>query len=290
MEWLNFRHLFAFWSVCRYGGFQKAAEKIHVSQSAISDQVSQLEEYFDEKLLERTTRSLRVTPVGSDLLKYADEIFNKSSEINHIFKDKKDDLQSFQIRIGMVGGISRNFIFRMILQNMVEDDRTLVDVIDGSFEQLNQMLKSLEIDLIFSLERPQKKDLMNLAFKKVKTSSLCIAGRPELIKKLKSRKANKEMSFFMFNHHFEGDIFKQVIEPRFNVVPHVPVSTDDISLLRFMANSGRGLAIVPEIGVQEDLDQGVLSRIRLDEVPLIDFYGIFLKNSFHEKLIENFLS
>ena len=77
MEWLNFRHLHAFWAVCRSGSFSKAAERIYISQSTVSEHVAALEEYFDEPLIERNTRSLSVTKRGEALMAYADEIFGR---------------------------------------------------------------------------------------------------------------------------------------------------------------------------------------------------------------------
>ena len=290
MEWLNFRHLYAFWSVCRYGGFQKASDKIAVSQSAISDQVAQLEDYLEEKLLERTTRSVQVTPAGIDLLNYADEIFSKSSEINDLFRNKKVSSPGQSIRVGMVGGISRNFIFRLILQLMNENDECNVEILDGSYEELTQLLKSFEIDLVFGLEKPRKKDLLKLSYRKVSSSPICLAGRPEVIKKIRSkRKLLDQVDIFMFSHPFEKDLVKNVIEPRFKLEAKVPVSTDDISLLRFLANSGRGAAVVPEIGVQEDLNSGTLSRILLDEVPSIEFFATYLTKGFHKEAIDAIL-
>ncbi len=291
MEWINFRHLYAFWCVSRYGGFQKAASKIAVSQSALSEQVSQLESYLDEKLMERTTRSLKVTERGAALLNYADEIFSRSREINHLFRDKHETLAPTQLRIGMVGGISRNFVFRLINQNLVEGSGLQTMVVDGSLDELNALLKGFELDLVFTLETPRKKDLLNLTYKTVETSPLCIAGKPELVKRIKrSRSQASAIELFVFDHHVEGDLLEDFIRPKFNLQGDVKLRTDDISLLRFFANSGRGVSILPEIGIQEDLDQGRLSRLRLAEPPPVTFYAVFLKGGFHKELIEDFLS
>ena len=290
MEWLNFRHLYAFWSVCRYGGFQKASEKIHVSQSAISDQVAQLEDYLEQQLLERTTRSLQITPVGHELLSQADEIFSKSSEINQVFKGKSDASLSFPLRVGIVGGVSRNLIYRTLLQNLIEGEQPNISVIDGSFEELSQMLKSYELDLIFSLEVPRKKNLSRFSFKKIATSPMVLAGKPHVVSELRKRKKTElDMNLFLFSHQFEGDIVFEKIQPKFNLNAKVPITSDDISLLRFLAHSGRGVAVIPEIGVQEDLDQGLLSRVSLDGIPAVDFYATFLTNSFHINQIKHFL-
>lgn len=291
MEWLNFRHLYAFWSVCHHGGFQKAAKAVFVSQSTISSQVAQLEEYLGENLLERTTRSVTVTPRGQALLTYADEIFSKSSEINHIFRDKNESTAPTSIRIGMVGGISRNFMFGLIFQNLVEERGTTIQVMDGSFDELNGLLKGFELDLIFSLEKPRNKDLLALSHKKIESSPLCLAGTPEQIRKLKRRRSRPlETEVYAFRHPYDREKVATSIEQRFNLDITTPVTSDDISLLRFLANAGRGVSIVPEIGVYEDLNAGHLSRVRLDEAPQIDFFAIFLKSGLHRQLIDEFLA
>ena len=291
MEWLNFRHLYAFWAVCRYGGFQKAAKQLFVSQSAISEQVSQLEQYLEEHLLERNTRKVSVTARGAALLEYADAIFSKSKEINHIFHDKNESLVPSEIRIGMVGGISRNLVFALVFRNLMEERGTKIDIIDGSFDELSEMVKDFQVDLVFTLEKPKKKDLLGLSFKRVESSPLCIAATPDLIRQIRRRRSTQtDLEVYMFNHHFEKDPLETSFETRYQVATRTVLTTDDISLLRFLANSGRGAALLPEIGIHEDLTAGRLSRIRLDDVPPVEFYAIFLKSGFHRELIDDFLS
>ena len=51
MEWLNYHHLRYFWVVAREGSLKKAAEKLHVSQPSISEQIKELEEALGEAAL-----------------------------------------------------------------------------------------------------------------------------------------------------------------------------------------------------------------------------------------------
>ena len=56
--------LFAFAKVVQHGGFSAAARALHVTKSSLSKRVARLEERFGIRLIERSTRGLRITPVG----------------------------------------------------------------------------------------------------------------------------------------------------------------------------------------------------------------------------------
>jgi DNA-binding transcriptional LysR family regulator len=56
--------LFAFAKVVQHGGFSAAARALHVTKSSLSKRVARLEERYGARLIERSTRGLRVTPVG----------------------------------------------------------------------------------------------------------------------------------------------------------------------------------------------------------------------------------
>ena len=56
--------LFAFAKVVQHGGFSAAARALHVAKSSLSKRVARLEEYYGARLIERSTRGFRVTPVG----------------------------------------------------------------------------------------------------------------------------------------------------------------------------------------------------------------------------------
>src|SRR5450759_1990375 len=53
-----------FEAVARLGSFTKAADELHVSQSAVSRQVSIIENYLDVKLLNREQRGATLTEIG----------------------------------------------------------------------------------------------------------------------------------------------------------------------------------------------------------------------------------
>ncbi|NNE93008.1 MAG: LysR family transcriptional regulator [Verrucomicrobiales bacterium] len=74
---LSLRSLIA---VVEEGGFSAAARRVGRTQSAISLQIAKLEDRLGAKLLERTSRSVSVTPAGEIFLSYARRILELSDE------------------------------------------------------------------------------------------------------------------------------------------------------------------------------------------------------------------
>jgi DNA-binding transcriptional LysR family regulator len=64
----DMRHIRAFLAVARIGNFTRAASELHVSQSALTVQIKQLEESLGVTLFDRGKRRVALTPAGSDVL------------------------------------------------------------------------------------------------------------------------------------------------------------------------------------------------------------------------------
>ena len=62
MPWLNYHHLFYFWTVAREGALVRGAEKLHLSPSTVSTQIHRLEDAFEAKLFDRVGRTTEAFP------------------------------------------------------------------------------------------------------------------------------------------------------------------------------------------------------------------------------------
>jgi LysR family transcriptional activator of nhaA len=103
MEWLNYHHLYYFWVVCKEGGFSKAATKLRIAQSAVSIQISKLEDFLGEKLMDRGPRGFTLTEAGQVTLAQAEEIFRQGNDLVQYFRSGK---MKASFRIGALGGLS----------------------------------------------------------------------------------------------------------------------------------------------------------------------------------------
>ncbi|MEZ2720867.1 LysR substrate-binding domain-containing protein [Paenalcaligenes hominis] len=82
-----FKALLSFEATARLASFTRAADELHVTQGAISRQIALLEEFLSTTLLDRTTRSVRLTPTGEEYLlavqKALQPLVQITSEITH---------------------------------------------------------------------------------------------------------------------------------------------------------------------------------------------------------------
>ena len=81
MSRLNYRHLYYFWQVASLGNLTLVAKQLHISQSALSAQIKQLEESINLVLFDRSGRKLVLTEAGKHIFAYANDIFMKGKEL-----------------------------------------------------------------------------------------------------------------------------------------------------------------------------------------------------------------
>src|ERR1041385_6536040 len=81
---MEFDQLKGFYNVAKLRSFTEAAQKLYLTQPAISLQVKALEEELGEKLFERTRRKIQLTHAGEILYRLAEEIVGKLDEIRSV--------------------------------------------------------------------------------------------------------------------------------------------------------------------------------------------------------------
>jgi DNA-binding transcriptional LysR family regulator len=106
---IEFRHLNYFQTVAQELHFRKAAEKLFITQPALSRQIQQLEEYVGVELFKRDKRNVSLTKAGEYLLKESHFLFDHlqfiKDNIQHISKGDEGE-----IRIGFVGSAMQSVI------------------------------------------------------------------------------------------------------------------------------------------------------------------------------------
>lgn len=78
---MNLRHLEHWLALADTGSFSRAAEKLHITQSALSRSIQSLEEELGGALVDRIGKRNELTPLGQSVLERARRIVHEASEL-----------------------------------------------------------------------------------------------------------------------------------------------------------------------------------------------------------------
>ena len=142
---ISIRQLTAFISVADNGSFTRASEQMHLTQSAVSGLIKELESSLGIVLFDRTTRQLSLSVVGHHLLPQARRILNEMQ----LFENEASSLTSLaqgQVRLA-VSQFAASSMPAVIAQFAKEYPDISVSLLDCSAENVLEHIQNIEVDL-----------------------------------------------------------------------------------------------------------------------------------------------
>lgn len=286
---LNYHHLGYFWTVARTGNLTRAAEQLHVSQSALSVQIRQLERQLGHALFAREGRRLVLTEAGSLALNYAETIFTAGRELLAAMREGQATGR-LALRVGSVATLSRNFQENFLKPLLVKEDVELT-IASGSLEELLQRLRVHQLDVVLSNRPGQGDARAPWRNRRIARQPVSLVGQPR-----RSRRP------FRFPDDLRG---RAVILPgpsseiragfdvlceQLDLSVRVMAEVDDMAMLRLLARDARAIALLPPVVVQDEIASGRLEEYcRLPQIHE-DFYAITMPKRFQPPLLRQLLA
>ncbi len=256
---LNYHHLGYFWTVARAGHLTRAAEQLHISQSALSVQIRQLEQQLGHELFRREGRRLVLTETGSLVLNYADTIFGAGRELESVLREGKGG-GSRLLRIGSTATLSRNFQENFVKPLLGRAD-VQFSIASGSQEELLERLRLHQLDVVLS-NRPAQGDARQpWRSRRIARQPVSLVGEPR-----RTRRA------FRFPEDLRGRAVLlpgagsdlrasfDVLCEQLDLTVKVLAEVDDMAMLRLLARDAHGIALLPPIVVQDEIATGRLEE------------------------------
>lgn len=286
MDRLNYHHLRYFREVAHTGNLTQTAERVNLSQSALSIQIRQLEERLEHKLFERKGRSLVLTEVGRITLDYADRIFGTGEEL--IATLDRSGVERPPLRVGALSTLSRNFQVRFLEPALKQQDYDIV-LKSGSENNLLDALRSLAIDVFLTTEPPKGTGASEFTAHKVAEQKVGLHGAPTRMKHRTLNELLKSEPIILPSDDVIRRGFDSLIA-RLDVQPRIFAMVDDMAMVRLLTRVDAGVAIAPDVVLADEITSGRIATSRFELDIVESFFAITVRRSFPHPLLRSLLS
>ena len=288
MTELNYNHLRYFWAVAHDGHLTRTAERLNVSQSALSVQIRKLEDRLGHPLFERRGRQLVLTEAGRIVLDHADTIFATGDDL--IGTLRRTGVARQAIRIGALATLSRNFQIDFLRPLLGRGD---VEVIlrSGSLGELLAGLEGHALDMVLTNQPPPADALSPFITHRMSEQPVSLIGRPDQVV------PDAGLFGWLAEHPLIVPTIGTSVRTGFDALldrlglrPQLAAEVDDMAMMRLLAREGVGLAVLPPIVVKDELAAGTL--VELDRLPGIteQFVAVTVKRRFPNPLVGTLVS
>ena len=268
MRDLNFHHLYYFWMVAKEGHLTRVAKQLHVSQSALSSQIRQLQDQLGHELFTREGRVLKLTEIGHVVLEYAESIFNLGSELLSL-TESGDFLQLRRLRVGSVATLSRNFQ-ENFLRPIISEPEIRLEIRSATLEELLELLRMHKLDVILSNRAVVSDSSATLQCQKIAEQRVCIVGPPgAAARKFQFPQDLASARLLLPGPSSEIRSQFDLLMGQLGVKVDVGAEVDDMAMLRLL-----------EVVVQDELHSGTLETYWVLEDIVEHFYAITAERHF----------
>lgn len=274
---MNFKHLHYFWVTAKAGGVVRAGEQLHTTPQTLSAQIKLLEGRLGRRLFRKSGRKLELTDDGRVALRFADDIFALSGELESALREKAGTgTHVLELRVGIEDAVAKSVAYRLLEPALALAEPLRLICTEGRFNDLMAQLALHRMDLVIA-DEPLTSRLSVKAFNhRLGSSTMSFFSAPALAARLEGAFPQCLNGAPMLvpgatssaRPQFEAWLTRLQLRPR------VVGEFDDGALMKAFGRQGTGIFMSPTVVENETVAQyGVQIIGRSDEM-VEDFYAI----------------
>jgi len=243
---MELRQLRYFVEVAKREHVSEAAEALHVAQSAISRQISNLEDELGVELFIREGRNVKLTPIGKHFLQHVQTAL-KAIDYAKQQIDEYLDPERGTIKIGFPTSLASHTLPTVISAFKARHPNISFHLRQGSYRFLIDSVKNREIDLAFLGPIPTDENeikgdiLFTESFAALLPANHSLANRPNIdLNELRNE------LFVMFP---KGFILRQIVIDackQAGFTPNITSEGEDLDAIKGLVSAGIGVTLLPE--------------------------------------------
>lgn len=300
---LDFR-METFLCVCRWMNFTRAAEELHITQPAVSQQIRFLEKHYKTKLFCYEGKRMMLTDAGQTLKKSAAAMLQDERKLQKQMLASKESLK--QIRFGVTKTAAETVMPKLMQAFLTDYPELELHMEVAQSETILVELDRGELDFVLTEEYFPKGEYDFLPYMKLHFLAVCgegysldgtdSAGKNECGKKQKDGTKTDVFDETALESLFEERLLlreadagvRKTLESYLESQNHnlcefiKIVETGDFPTTKELTKSGCGITFLYEASVSEELAQGCLKEIALKDFHVTHtLHFIWRKNSIY---------
>lgn len=243
---MDTQNLKAFLLVAESGSFSLAAEKLHLTQPAVSKRVALLEDQLGTDLFDRIGRTINLTEAGRALLPHAKSIQRELEAAAQSVRDLSGDIAG-QLRLATSHHIGLHRLPPVLSQFSRDYPAVHLDIDFMDSEQAYELILQGKAELaVVTLSPEEEASVISvpvwhdpLDFMVARDHELLRASRPADLESM-----SRHPAILPGLNTYTGQIIKQLFD-RYGLALQVSLATNYLETIRMMASVGLGWTILP---------------------------------------------
>ena len=268
-------------TVAEEKNFTKAAEKLSLTQPAVSHHISMLEKELGVKLFVRGNGEFRPTSEGETVLRYARRITAMYSKMKAELSDS--ERMTAKIRVGITHTAESNLITEALAKYGSQNKRISITIITDTIKNLYNMLENYELDLAIVDDRPAASNLNCLMLDTdylvcVLSNNNPLSGKSMVtLAELKKEQMILRLPTSATRRLFEASLMSigESIDS-FDVALEV----DNIATIKDLIRKDLGISILPKSACMDEINKGKLAALPIENLSMIREMNIVYNRDF----------
>lgn len=272
---MELRQIKYFIEVAKREHVTEAANNLHVAQSAISRQITKLEDELGVDLFIRDGRRVRLTPIGEVFLKrmeYALQVIDDAKQVIHEYTDPEKGT----INIGFASSLALYILPTIISAFRREYPSVNFNLVQGNYYELKELVSRGKANMALLAPVPTKdKQLIGKVLSTEHIVALLPLNHPRAKQKTLKLHQLRTENFIMFpENYILRDMIIQACK-QFGFSPNITFEGADIDAIKGLVSAGLGISLIPESTLVENLPRGTV-RIPVTEPVVTRTVGIII--------------
>lgn len=255
--------------VVEVGSFSAAAERLYMTQPAISQHMKALEVSLGRDLFQRGWRGVKLTAYGETLYQYTEQIFALVTEAENALVNV-EQLSSGRISIGTTPGIGVYLAPEWVQGFRERYPQLTVSLQTGITSEIVADVLARRLDIGFiegELEHPLPARLSVLVLEQVEQQVIVGQKHPFWSQEALSLSDLHNQSFIVRQANSQSRLWLEGEFQRYGLERHIGAEFDNLESMKRAVMLGTCLAVMPSYVVQAELAQGLLRLIPIEGRP-----------------------